>query len=142
HGPLAGDASERELVDAIVLRDAIATVTFAFAARREIDQDAVDTVNLFAATPDIPPLLAGGRRQAGHASVRIGQALSVVARDTVRLLAADNADRVRECAADDCVLVFFDESRSGNRRWCSMQRCGNLAKVRAHRRRALEVNPT
>ncbi|MEQ1734865.1 MAG: CGNR zinc finger domain-containing protein, partial [Rhodoglobus sp.] len=23
--------------------------------------------------------------------------------------------------------------RSNNRRWCSMQRCGNRAKVRAHR---------
>lgn len=134
-GPLAGDASERELVDAIVLRDAISTVTLDFVARRELTQDAVDTVNVFAATPDIPPLLAGGRRQAGHASVRVGHALSTVARDAVRLLAADNTDRVRECAASDCALVFFDESRSGNRRWCSMQRCGNLAKVRAFRAR-------
>jgi predicted RNA-binding Zn ribbon-like protein len=32
--------------------------------------------------------------------------------------------------------VFFDESRSNNRRWCSMQRCGNRSKVRAHRERA------
>jgi predicted RNA-binding Zn ribbon-like protein len=32
--------------------------------------------------------------------------------------------------------VFYDESRAGSRRWCSMQRCGNRAKVRAHRQRA------
>lgn len=134
-GPLAADATERELVDAIVLRDAIATVTLDYTARRDLTPDAVDTVNLFAATPDIPPLLAGGRRQAGHTSVRIGHALSTVARDAVRLLTADNTDRVRECAADDCALVFYDESRSTNRRWCSMQRCGNVAKVRAHRAR-------
>jgi predicted RNA-binding Zn ribbon-like protein len=31
--------------------------------------------------------------------------------------------------------VFRDESRTANRRWCSMQRCGNRAKVRAHRAR-------
>ncbi|MEV6911021.1 CGNR zinc finger domain-containing protein [Amycolatopsis sp. NPDC051071] len=31
----------------------------------------------------------------------------------------------RECSADDCYLLFFDTSRSGNRRWCSMERCGN-----------------
>ncbi|MBX3095083.1 MAG: CGNR zinc finger domain-containing protein [Cryobacterium sp.] len=129
-------ASERELVDAILLRDAIAGVALDFVARREPAPDAVDTVNLYAATPDIPPVLAGGRRQAGRTSVRIGQVLSAVARDAVRLFVAANAERVRECAAEDCDLVFFDESRSGNRRWCSMQRCGNREKVRAHRQRA------
>ena len=130
------DATERELVDALLLRDAIVSVAFDFVAHREPAPDAVDTVNLYAATPDIPPLLAGGRRQAGRTSVRIGQVLSVVARDAVRLFVHENRDRVRACAADDCGLVFFDESRSGNRRWCSMQRCGNREKVRAHRARA------
>jgi predicted RNA-binding Zn ribbon-like protein len=33
-------------------------------------------------------------------------------------------------------MVFHDESRTNNRRWCSMERCGNRAKVRAHRERA------
>ncbi|WFR67367.1 CGNR zinc finger domain-containing protein [Curtobacterium flaccumfaciens] len=31
--------------------------------------------------------------------------------------------------------MFYDSSRGGTRRWCSMQRCGNRAKVRAHRAR-------
>lgn len=128
-------ATERELVDAILLRDAIASVALDFVARREPAPDAVDTVNLYAATPDIPPVLAGGRRQAGRTSVRIGQVLSAVARDAVRLFIESNRDRVRVCAADDCELIFFDESRSGNRRWCSMQRCGNREKVRAFRLR-------
>jgi predicted RNA-binding Zn ribbon-like protein len=42
-------------------------------------------------------------------------------------------ERIRECAAADCGLVFYDESRSNNRRWCSMQRCGNREKARTHR---------
>lgn len=132
---VGASATERELVDAILLRDAIATTALDFVARRELAADAVDTINLYAATPDIPPVLGGGRRQAGRTSVRIGQVLSAVARDAVRLFIEPNRDRVRECAADDCTLVFFDESRSSNRRWCSMQRCGNRDKVRAHRRR-------
>lgn len=134
-GPLAAPATERELVDAIHLRDAIAIVARAFVDGEELPMDAVDTVNLYAATPDVPPMLEGGRRRAGHASVRIGAALSSVARDAVRLLVPDNRERVRECSAGDCGLIFYDESRSGNRRWCSMQRCGNRAKVRAHRSR-------
>lgn len=130
--------TERELVDAIGLRDAIASVAVDFEAHREPSPDAVDTVNLYAATPDIPPVLAGGRRQAGRSSVRTGQVLSTVARDAVRLFVDENRDRVRRCAADGCGLLFFDESRSANRRWCSMQRCGNREKVRAFRERALE----
>ena len=37
--------------------------------------------------------------------------------------------------ASDCAIVYLDTSRAATRRWCSMQRCGNRAKVRAHRAR-------
>lgn len=48
-----------------------------------------------------------------------------------------NADpaRLRECDADDCVRWFVDTSKGGRRRWCSMARCGNRAKVARYRRR-------
>jgi len=127
----------RELADALLLREAIARVAHGFAARRGPSADDVDTINLYAATPDIPPALAGGKRQAGAGRLRAGQALSSIARDAVTTFSREAAEnRIRECAADDCELVFVDESRTGSRRWCSMQRCGNRAKVRAHRTRA------
>ena len=128
--------TERELVDAIALRAAIARVAIVGAARTAATADDIDTINLYAATPNIPPSLPGGNRHAGRSSVRIGQALSTLAREAVSLFGEDAADRIRQCAADDCGLIFFDESRSNNRRWCSMQRCGNRSKVRAHRARA------
>lgn len=131
------DASERELVDALALRAAIGSVVRARNARPETEPDDIDTINLYAATPDIPPALDGGHRQAGRSSTRIGQALSTIARDAVHLFGGD-MERLRECAADNCGLIFYDESRSNNRRWCSMQRCGNRAKVRAHRARATQ----
>ena len=102
---------------------------------REPSSDDIDTINLYAATPNIPPALAGGGRQAGRSSVRVGQALATIARDAVTLFGEVGPGRIRECAADDCQLIFYDESRSNNRRWCSMQRCGNRSKVRAHRAR-------
>ncbi|MET1043050.1 MAG: CGNR zinc finger domain-containing protein [Microbacteriaceae bacterium] len=134
---LQGESSERELADARELRTVIGRVAAAAASGSAPDADDIDTVNLFAATPDIPPALGGGRRQAGAGRVRIGQALSTVARDAVDLFGERGAGRIRFCTADDCELVFFDESRSSNRRWCSMQRCGNRAKVRAHRARSI-----
>jgi predicted RNA-binding Zn ribbon-like protein len=63
------------------------------------------------------------------------QLLGAVARDAIELIAGERAGRVRECSAHDCYLLFFDTSRSGNRRWCSMERCGNRAKIRAYRAR-------
>ncbi len=129
-----GEISERELVDVLALRAAIARIAAARADVEPVDPDDIDTLNLFAATPDVPPVLAGGRRQAGAGRIRIGQALSTLARDAVHLFGAEG-DRIRRCAADDCRMVFHDESRTGTRRWCSMSRCGNRAKVRAFRLR-------
>ncbi|MFG2373660.1 CGNR zinc finger domain-containing protein [Streptomyces sp. NPDC048504] len=41
-------------------------------------------------------------------------------------------DRIRHCAHEACVLRFFDTSRNGTRRWCSMAACGNRAKASRH----------
>jgi predicted RNA-binding Zn ribbon-like protein len=129
------DTTDRDLVDAHALRAAIAHALTAIGHGGQAAPADVDVINLFAATPDIPPALAGGTRQAGRSRARAGQALSAMAREAVTLFAPDSRERIRLCAADDCGLVFYDESRSNNRRWCSMQRCGNRAKVRAHRSR-------
>jgi predicted RNA-binding Zn ribbon-like protein len=132
-------ASDRDLIDARTLREAIARVARSIADRSTPSPEDVDVINLFAATPDIPPALDGGSRQAGRSRARVGQAFAAIARAGIQVFDGANLERVRECAAEDCELVFFDESRSNNRRWCSMQRCGNRAKVRAHRSRAHEV---
>jgi predicted RNA-binding Zn ribbon-like protein len=117
----------------MLFRDALARAVLSASEIRAAEPADVDSINLFAATPDIPSVLAGGGRQAGRSSVRVGQALSSLAREAVHLLDAANTDRIRQCDAADCAMVFYDESRSNNRRWCSMARCGNRAKVRKHR---------
>ncbi|MEV7417603.1 CGNR zinc finger domain-containing protein [Streptomyces sp. NPDC089919] len=53
------------------------------------------------------------------------------ARNLVDLL-DKGADRIHKCASDTCVLHFFDTSRNGTRRWCSMAACGNRAKAARH----------
>jgi len=127
------DPEARDLIDARALRGAIGRLALAAAAAAAPLPDDIDTVNLFAATPDIAPSLEGGNRQAGRGRVRTGQALATIARDAVDLFGHNTEHRIRECSAADCTFVFFDESRTNNRRWCSMQRCGNRAKVRAFR---------
>jgi predicted RNA-binding Zn ribbon-like protein len=136
----AESLGDRELVVALAHRSAISRLAVAVADGIEPAPDDVDMLNLFAATPDVPPMLEGGRRQAGAASIRPGQVLATLARDAVTLFteaaSAEGAGRIRRCSAEDCRMVFHDESRTGTRRWCSMARCGNRAKVRAFRARS------
>jgi predicted RNA-binding Zn ribbon-like protein len=134
---LATETTERDVLDARTLHDSLARAVAATNAGEQRSAEDVDVINLFAATPDIPPVLEGGSRRAGRTTARIGQGLSAIAREAVELFSPANADRIRSCAADDCELIFYDESRSNNRRWCSMQRCGNRAKVRTHRQRGI-----
>jgi hypothetical protein len=56
--------------------------------------------------------------------------------DAVEAAASGGWARIRTCAAPGCAGVFVDSSRSGTRRWCDMARCGNRAKVGAHRARS------
>ena len=62
--------------------------------------------------------------------------LAPLAEAAIHLFAEAKPTRVRQCHADDCVRWFLDGSRNGKRKWCSMARCGNRAKVAAHYRRS------
>lgn len=135
-----GAARSRDLFDAIALRDAISRMAVAASRDEALRAADIDLVNLYAATPDIPPSLPGGMMQAGRSVQTVAQALSTIARDAVDLFSPANAERIRCCSSDDCDVVYLDTSRAASRRWCSMQRCGNRAKVRAHRaRKAVRV---
>jgi len=48
------------------------------------------------------------------------------------LLVSRRLERVRQCANSQCLWLFLDDSKSGNRRWCSMSACGNRAKAHRH----------
>jgi predicted RNA-binding Zn ribbon-like protein len=64
--------------------------------------------------------------------------MSSVARDAIDVFGGPRAARLKRCEGSRCALLFVDTSRSGRRRWCSMERCGNRAKAAAHRRRKKE----
>ncbi|MGW4408244.1 CGNR zinc finger domain-containing protein [Nonomuraea sp. NPDC004702] len=129
-----------ELADAKALRQAIWDAAHAQAARRAVPAGAITVINRAATAPPLVPELAADGVTAGWASpVRAPQALSAMAREMIELLSGPLAERIRECASDDCPLVFVDTSRPGARRWCAMERCGNRHKLRALRaRQALE----
>jgi predicted RNA-binding Zn ribbon-like protein len=61
--------------------------------------------------------------------------LAPVAEATADLLATADFKLVKRCEDGTCVLWFSDHSKSHDRRWCSMEICGNRQKVAAYRRR-------
>jgi len=52
---------------------------------------------------------------------------------TVDLLTETEPSRIRKC--ESCVVHFFDTSKKGSRRWCSMNICGNKLNVASYQRR-------
>lgn len=66
---------------------------------------------------------------------RLDELLAVVARSGLELLMGPHRDRIKGCDGHHCILLFVDRSRSRRRRWCSMELCGNRAKVAAWRDR-------
>ncbi len=76
-----------------------------------------------------PVALAAGRGGPDHQlRLDIAAAVADIARHDRR--------RIRRCANPDCVLVFLDVSKGGQRRWCDMATCGNRAKAAAHHARS------
>jgi predicted RNA-binding Zn ribbon-like protein len=125
-----------ELTAAKALRQAIWEAAHARAARRPLPAEAVMTINRAAAAAPLVPQLTSDGTAAGWAPpVRATQALSTLAAEMIELLSGPLSERIRECASDNCPLVFVDKSRPGARRWCAMERCGNRHKLRALRAR-------
>jgi predicted RNA-binding Zn ribbon-like protein len=120
------------------LRAAIWSSARRLAAGEALVPGELEAINAAAAEPPLVPVLSPGGSGGWASPATARQALSTLARDAIDLFSGPLAGRVRVCAADDCELLFVDSSRPGRRRWCSMERCGNLAKKRAVRARAKE----
>jgi predicted RNA-binding Zn ribbon-like protein len=131
-GLQAVHARPRDVAAARRLRASVLQLARARAQGRELAAEHIETLNAFAtAAPPVPAMSADGTAAPVVASATA--ALSAIARDAIDLFTGPLGHRIRVCAAEDCALLFVDASRPGSRRWCSMQRCGNLQKVRTHR---------
>ncbi|MGQ0840378.1 CGNR zinc finger domain-containing protein [Actinokineospora sp.] len=126
---------QAELARVKHFRDTLWRLARAVAAGDTLDSDGLAVLNAAAEAPPRPRVdpETGVRGWAGP--ITGTHVLGAAAREAIDLVATDLAARVRECAADDCQLMFLDTSRPGTRRWCSMRRCGNRHKVGVYRGR-------
>ncbi len=78
-------------------------------------------------TRDGPMFIADGSADSG-----VGLVLAHVAQAMID----GSWMRLKICPGRDCEWAFYDHSRNGSSRWCSMSICGGREKARAHYRRA------
>jgi predicted RNA-binding Zn ribbon-like protein len=148
HGSLLEDARTKladdpEMAERILgkirrVRDSLRKVTYAVAENRPAPGPALAEVNRALRAREIvelEPAADGIRVGHRHVGDPVDDALARLAQPVVQAIAAGHEDRIRICANDECRWVFYDESRTGRRRWCDMATCGNRAKAARHRAR-------
>ncbi|WP_344660279.1 CGNR zinc finger domain-containing protein [Catenulispora subtropica] len=124
-----GGASLSDLNDALELREAIYRIGKAIATARQPDPEDVRTLNAAAAAGRAVAILDGDvMRWHLTETAPVRDALGVLATDAIRVFGASERDRVKCCEGPECAGLFLDTSRGANRRWCSMNTCGNKAK--------------
>jgi predicted RNA-binding Zn ribbon-like protein len=133
-------ANDADLELAIRLQAAIWHVADALLDRRPIPEGDRSVLNELAMKPCLVPRLLPGPTRTWAGAQHARSLLSSVARDAIDVLGGPRATRLKRCEGSRCALLFVDTSRSGRRRWCSMERCGNRAKAAAHRRRRKEID--
>ncbi len=127
------------LTEAFALRDGVGDAVAAFQRGALLPEHALFALNRVLGTRSTslrvdPRGVAAALAQVEEARFPEGL-LAPVAAAAAELLAHGDRSRLRRCSADGCGRWFYDVSRNGRRRWCSMARCGNRAKVAAHYRR-------
>lgn len=137
---ISRDPTEAQLAAAKDLREVIYRIAVAMINGTPLGWDDTDLLNYYAAVPPVVPVLRPDRSLGRLAADPVPAALSSLARDAIELVSGGQAARLRECAKPDCSLLFVDTSRSGVRRWCSMETCGNQDKVQRYRQRA-QISP-
>lgn len=123
------DVSPTDLEDAVELREAIYRVGSAVAAGEQPDSKDVRTLNTVAAAGHAKAALEHGRAE-WHLTdtTPVGDALGVLATDAIHILGGPDRSRVKTCEGPGCAGLYLDTSRGANRRWCSMNTCGNRVK--------------
>lgn len=138
-GIVAGAGGDATLRRVRKTRAALRELADASFERRQPERRAIDEVNRALRVREVLQLVPnadGLRLDHRHVGDPIDDALANLVEPIVREIAAGRPARIRACADDTCRWIFYDDSRTGRRRWCDMATCGNRAKAARHRARA------
>jgi predicted RNA-binding Zn ribbon-like protein len=142
HCQAASEGTKEALAKAVELREAMYAVFSAVVDKRSVPPSALAVLNAYIqeAAGQVRLAPVNGRFEWRFDYLTsLGSLRWPIARAAADLLASDQLPLVRTCSSPTCQWFFLDTSKNHHRRWCSMQQCGNRAKVRkfyARRKRA------
>lgn len=133
---IVSQLQQAEFAAALELRLALKSIFVARIDNRPASRDAIATINRYMANTSARQILQFKQNtyilEQAEDALTIPVLLGYLALQGATLLASSQAERLKRCSNPDCVLIFVDTSRSQKRRWCSMETCGNRAKVSRH----------
>lgn len=135
--PIDGKIDDTGYRTALELRDAMADLFSAFRQNVAPSSKVMVIINTHLTSYPTQQCLkydlqAGYRLTNVDKGNNLSKALATLAHDAAMLVVETRQSALKACSADDCVLIFKDTSKGQKRRWCSMDICGNRAKVSTH----------
>jgi predicted RNA-binding Zn ribbon-like protein len=129
--------SSADYQQALALREAIARTFSALVDAQQPAGSDIESINRLAAelARGTPYLDGAALVERWHSAAPVRLALGRLAAEAIRLASAER-DRLTRCQLPGCGTLLLSRARNEPRRWCSMQTCGNRAKVAAFRARA------
>jgi predicted RNA-binding Zn ribbon-like protein len=127
---------------AIIVREAIRSIFLAVARNAQPSESDLVVLN-----SELEQAMAGARVTVTpngfdlewlNTEGALDQMLGPVVRSAATLLTSGERHLVRKCAHDRCQWVFVDTTKNHSRQWCRASGCGNMMRVRKHRKRQRE----
>jgi predicted RNA-binding Zn ribbon-like protein len=128
-------ATKSDLDEARAVREAIRDLLL---AHNEVETDvprATAVLDAAAQRSGLGIRFADGTARAEPSAGGVRGALGRILAEVSAGMADGTWERMKACRADDCRFAFLDTAKNRSRAWCSMQSCGNRAKVAAYRER-------
>jgi predicted RNA-binding Zn ribbon-like protein len=137
---------KRVLFSTKKLRECLASILYAIAARRAPRTEDVRTLSRFARmvreTEDLAWCVSRLQWKANrHPANALDVPFRKLASAAMDLLTSEELNKLSACLNPECRWLFLDGSKNKGRRWCDMKLCGNRIKARRYRRRQLNAAP-
>jgi predicted RNA-binding Zn ribbon-like protein len=139
-GSQRANASLASILD---FRESLRSTVLAIESTRRIPQSAIEEVNeLLKQHPFSFNVVGTGsklKKKITFASATPEDLIGILANTVADLFSETDLQQIRKC--ETCVIHFRDTTKNHTRRWCSMQFCGNRAKVAAYTARNRQPSP-
>ena len=124
---------------AMALRQLLRAVVTQIVAGEGISKEHIEAINeqlrQRSGYWQLQPDAAGYSRQFIRTVAEPAHLLASIAETAVDLLCEADFSLLKQCENPKCIRYFYDSTKNHSRRWCSMEACGNRAKVAAYYQR-------